>query len=365
MSEKQKRLQKRRRSAIRAVDVARLAGCSTATVSRVQNTPDLVSPETRDRVQAAIRQLSYMPNSAARALRSERSRMIGIVIPTLNHAIYASLVDTAQRRLADEGHSLLVATFEYDLAREVEQTSLLIERGTEGLILVGELHDPDLYRMLDATGVPYINTYVFKPDGPHPCIGIDNRQASFDIAEFLYGLGHRSFGVISAATADNDRAATRVAGIRDALAGHGIALDPDAVVQRPYSIASGREGLRILRGLDPAPTAIVCGNDVLAFGALIECREMGLSLPADLSIVGFDNLDFTPHLSPPLTTMAVPASEMGAGAAGFILDSLRGRPTPHKIRLEPSLIARRSTGLAPQAPAPAAARAGKPPAIPA
>lgn len=350
MSGKRKRLQNRKRSQVRAIDVARLSGCSTATVSRVQNTPDRVAPETRKRVLAAIRKLNYMPNSAARALRSESSRMIGIVIPTLSHAIYATLVDSAERRLAADGYSLLVATFEYDLAKEAQQISMLVERGTEGLILVGEDHVPEVYRLLDATGVPYINTYVFSPVGPHPCIGIDNRRASFDIASFLCSLGHRDFGVISAPYQFNDRAAGRVRGIRDGLAAHGISLPDDAVVERPYSIDGGRDGLRLLRSRRYPPSAIICGNDVLAFGALIECREMGLSVPEELSVVGFDNLDFAPHLDPALTTMEVPAGPMGEGAAEFILDALRDRTRLDRIRLEPKLIARRSTGI------PAAAR---------
>jgi len=347
MTEKRKRLQKNQGDAVRVTDVARLAGCSTATVSRVQNTPDLVSAETRERVQAAIRALSYMPNSAARALRSHRSRMIGIVIPTLNHAIYASLVDAAQQRLASEGYSVLVATFDYDLDREKEQTAMLVERGAEGLVLVGEAHHPDFYPMLAAADIPYINTYVFRPDGPHPCIGIDNRHASFEIADFLYGLGHRTFGIICAFMEGNDRAATRVQGICEALGRNEVKINPAAIVERPYSIPSGREGLRILQALNPRPTAIICGNDILAFGALIECREMGLEVPEDVSIVGFDNLDFTAHISPPLTTMDVPAKEMGDGAARFLLDTLKGRTTMRKTRLEPQLIARRTTAPVP------------------
>lgn len=344
MSEaKRKRLQKVQTDSVRVIDVARLAGCSTATVSRVQNNPERVSAETRERVQAAIRTLSYMPNSAARALRSNRSRMIGIVIPTLSHAIYANLVDTAQQRFASEGYSLLVATFDYDLDREKEQTAVLIERGAEALVLVGEAHHPELYPMLTAAGIPYINTYTFSPEGPHPCVGIDNREASIEIAEFLLGLGHRDFGIICARREGNDRAATRVAGVIEALTRHGARIDPNAIIERPYSIPSGREALRMLQSMTQRPTAIVCGNDVLALGAVIEAHAMGLAIPDDLSIVGFDNLDFTAHITPPLTTMDVPAKEMGEGAARFLLDTLKGRATARKIRLDPRLIARRTT----------------------
>lgn len=351
MKEPRNRLH-RRPGAARVVDVARLAGCSTATVSRVQNNPLGVSADIRDRVHAAIRELGYVPNSAARALRSQSSRMMGILIPTLRHAIYASLVEAAQRQCAEEGYSLLVATFEYDLAREAEQAAVLIERGTEGLIVVGDQHDRHLYRLLRSAEIPHVNTYVYDVDSPHPCIGIDNARASFELAEFLVGLGHREFGMITAATTNNDRASARVDGVRQALATRDLSLDPDAIVMRPYGIDSGRDGFRTLLARRPGVTAVICGNDVLAFGALIESRECGFSVPADISIVGFDNLDFTPHLVPPLTTMEVPAAEMGAGAARFLLDTLRGRSPQSKIRLEPKMIMRRTTTVAPSSPRP-------------
>jgi LacI family transcriptional regulator len=300
-----------------------------------------------------MRELGYMPNGAARALRSLRSRTMGIVIPTLNHAIYARLVEALQRRLAGEGYSLLVATSEYDLFQEEHQARLLVERGVEGLALIGDLHRPDLYRLLDRT--PYLNTYVYRPDTGHPCVGFDNRRAAYDLTEFLIGLGHCAFGVISAVTEGNDRASDRVAGVRAALETHGLRLPPEAVYERPYSILSGREGVRYLRSLTPAPTAIVCGNDVLAMGSLVECRALGIGVPDQISVVGFDNLEFAAHLDPPLTTMEVPAAEMGERAAEFLLRRANGQSALPSIHLEPRLIVRRTAGPAPaQHPSPKA-----------
>jgi LacI family transcriptional regulator len=348
MASRKERLQKPGRAAIRLVDVAEAAGCSTATVSRVQNSPEAVSPEVRDRVHAAIRKLGYMPNSAARALRSHRSRMIGIVIPTLNHAIYACFVDATQRRVTERGYSLLVATFEYDLDDELNQARVLIERGAEALILVGELHRPELYQLIEAAGIPYVNSYVYAADSDRPSIGIDNQRAAFEVTQFLLGLGHREFGVVLASTRENDRAAARLLGIRTALEQHGLRLPAQRLIERPYSIEGGREAGRELLAMTPAPTAIIGGNDILAFGVLIACRELGRAVPGDVSIVGFDNLEFTPHLEPPLTTMEVPAIEMGRGAVDYLFNTLDHRPTQKKIRLEPKLIARRSTGIAPE-----------------
>jgi LacI family transcriptional regulator len=341
-----KRLQTRVGRGITLLQVARRAECSTASVSRVLNDPEHVTPDIRARVEEAMRDLGYMPNGAARALRSLRSRIMGIVIPTLNHAIYAGMVEALQKRLAGSEYSLLVATSEYDLTREEQQARLLVERGVEGLVLVGDNHRPELYRLLDRT--PYVNTYVYKADSDHPCVGFDNRRATFEITEFLVGLGHRRFGMISAVTAGNDRASDRVAGVRAALETHNLSLPPEAVYERPYSILSGREGVRYLRTLTPSPTAIICGNDVLAMGALAECRAAGISVPDEISLVGFDNLEFAAHLDPPLTTMEVPAAEMGARAADFLLSQVSGKLDLHSVHLEPNLIVRRTTGRAPQ-----------------
>lgn len=352
-----KRLQKAWPEQVGLIDVASRAGCSTASVSRVLNRPDLVKAALRDRVMSAMQELGYVPNSAARALRSRRTHIMGAVIPTLNYAIYARLVDGLQQRLLRHGYSLIVATSDYDLVKEEERARLLIERGVEGLVLVGDAHRPALYRHFEGTGVPYVNTYVYRADANHPCVGFDNRQATAEVTRFLLELGHRRFGVISALTEGNDRAAERVAGVRETLERHGLALLPAAVYERPYAIASGREGFRYLRGLETQPTAIVCGNDVLALGALMEARGLGVRVPAQVSIVGFDNLDLAANFDPPLTTVDVPAREMGERAADFLAAKVAGESVLGSVHIQPTLIARQTTARAPrQTRLPAVAR---------
>lgn len=330
---------------VRLLDVAKRAACSTATVSRALNTPDIVAPEVRRQIAAAMRELGYVPDNAARALRSRRTRLMGIVIPTLDHAIYARLVESMEARLADHGYSLMVASHNYDLAREVAQARVLIGRGMDGLAFVGALHDPGLKELIERAGIPFVNTYVAT--GEDPAVGFDNCLATEAITEYLLTLGHRVFGVVSAIVAGNDRAADRVAGVRLALRRHGLDLPPDAVFERPYSIPSGREGLRHLVARRPRPTAIVCGNDVMAMGALAECRALGLRVPDDLSIVGIDDIEFAAHLDPPLTTLAVPAAEMGRRAADVLVEGAAGRPLPRRSPVEPRLIVRGTTGPAP------------------
>ena len=333
---------------VRVTDVAKLAGCAPATVSRVLNNPAKVSPDKRKRVEAAMRELGYVRNHAARALRSQRSNMIGILIPTLDYALYAQMVGAVNRKLSEEGISTLIATFNYNLDAELREARLLLERGAEALILVGNNHRGELYDMLGQFGVPYICTYVSNPKSSHPNIGFDNAAAAAKLAKHLVHLGHRNICVISGITKDNDRTTERLEGIRAELLRHNIELKDSMVAERQYTISDGRSACALLLARnDPRPTAILCGNDVLALGALVECRVRGLKVPDEISIVGFDNLEFSTHSNPPLTTIDVPAEDMGISAAEHVLRRLEGESVTLHSPVEVELILRGSSGPAP------------------
>lgn len=324
-------------------DVADHANCSTATVSRALNSPEQVAVEVRARIDASIRALGYVPNGAARALRSQRSQIVGAVIPTIKYSIYARLIEALERRLAMDGYSLLLTTHDYDPIKELEQTQLLLTRGVEGIVLVGDSHDGGLHQLLTKHRRPYVNTYVFNPASKHPCIGFDNRLAAARAARYLHDLGHRRIAVITGPTKNNDRQADRLAGIRSALEERGLDLPSSMVIERPHLIENGREALEILFQLPEPPTAVLCGSDVLAFGVLSECQELGVSVPNQLSVVGFDDQDFAKHLRPALTTVGIPAVEMGIEAANYILRKLKGQPANNYTNLDVQLIVRGTT----------------------
>jgi len=330
-------------SIVRLSDVAKRAGCSAATVSRVLNKPDRVDPAARKRVDAAIAELGYLRNGAARALRSRRTRTIGAIIPTLDHAIYAHLLSALQACTSEHGYSLLVTTSGFQIEQELRQARLLVERGAEGIVLVGHTHSAALYTALETNGIPFVNTYTYKPDSPHASVGFDNRAASRQIVDYLIDLGHRDFAIMVGFQKDNDRVKDRVAGALDAIAARRIATTAPVVVEEPYSIEGGREGLRRILGTTPGPTAIICGSDVLAFGAIIECDSMGVAVPQQVSITGFDDLEFAAHLRPPLTTIRVPAAEMGRRAGELLIARIGGQPHAAHYPLETNLILRRST----------------------
>ena len=334
-------------SRVRVTDVARLAGCAPATVSRALNNPDKVSAEKRARVERAMQELGYVRNHAARALRSQRSNMVGVLIPTLDYALYARMVGAANAKFSEAGTSTLIATYNYNLDAEVREARLLLESGAEALMLVGDNHRPKLHDMLDQFGAPCVCTYVSNPKSSHPTVGFDNATAAAKLAQHLVHLGHRNICVISGITKDNDRTTERLEGIKSELLRQSIELHESMVTERPYSISDGRKACALLLSRnEPKPTAIVCGNDVLALGALAECHARGLRVPEDISIVGFDNLEFSMHSNPPLTTIDVPAEEMGVAAADYILRNLNGDTVSLHNPVEVELILRESSAPA-------------------
>ena len=324
-------------------DVAVAAGVSVTTASRALSEPQKVQSDTLARIEAAARKLGYMPNGAARALRSRRTRLIGTVLPTLDYAIYSRQIAALQRALGEHGYSLLVTSSGYSRHEEFRQARTLIERGVEGLVLIGGSHHPDLISMLEEQDIPSIDTYIYHRGGGRSCIGFDNVAAVAKVINHFIDIGHTRIAMVAGITKDNDRASGRVAGVRAALKERGLSLPARYLIEKPYKIASGREALRSLLSIDPHPTAVFCASDVLAFGVLVECASEGIAVPSQLSVIGFDNLEFCAHLPPGMTTIEVPAAAMGEGAARHLIARLAGRTGAEYVELEATLILRGTT----------------------
>ena len=331
-----------------AKDVARLAGVSTATVSRALNLPDQVDPETRERVRSAVDKLRYLPHGAARALRSRRSDMIGAVVPSFDYALYARTTSSLQRALDERGYSLVLAAHHYDLANEVRLTEQLVRHAVDAFVYVGSDHDPALYRLLNDYGRPYVLTWGVDATGRHPSIGFDNQAATFSLTRYLIELGHRRFALISAPVDGNDRARERGAGVRSALAASGLALDQRFVRHGPISLAAGTAAMHELLRLPRRPTAVVATNDVFAVGAMIACREAGIVIPEQLSIAGVDNTDLGATQTPGLTSVRTPIVEIGAAAAEQLIARLEGGPAELQQVLPFELMQRGTTAPPPR-----------------
>lgn len=325
-------------------DVARKAGVSTASVSRVINGNVNVSSHTRERIESAIRDLEYLPGQAARSLASGRHWRIGAIVPTLENISFARAVEALQHSLALQHYALSVLSSNYDPDLVLFQVRSLIASGVDGLMLVGSAHRPEVYDLLAAKGLPLVNAWAVEGPEHAVCVGFDNERYAFRLASYLLDLGHTEFGVISGETRWNDRAAGRVAGVRAALAQRGLALPKERLIERTYKIVEGKLAMRAMLSTHPPPTAIVCGNDTLAFGALVECKAQGIRVPDDMSIAGFDNLEFSPYLDPPLTTMHVPSEEIGLRAGECLLSQIAGRPVARTTQIDINLVVRDSTG---------------------
>lgn len=325
-------------------DVARMAGCAPATVSRRFNNPQIVSQSVVKAIDEAIEKLGYVRNDSARSLRSSRSRLVGAIIPTLRHSIYAEMLAGLQQVLEKNGFALIHNTSEYDLDEEYRQAKTLVERGVEAIVLVGTRHRGKTFDLLRSLGITCAVTYAIDDNFGVTSVGFDNRRAAAVAANKLLSLGHRRFGMIAGITANNDRALCRVEGFVDTLVQSGIDRDTISIIEAPYQIGDGRAAMASILDRDPAITAIFCGSDVLAIGALSECRHRGISVPTDCSIIGFDNLEISAYVDPPLSTLNVPAYEMGLEAAQHIVRSEPGKSSVRKVELNIEYIERGTTG---------------------
>lgn len=341
-------------------DVARVARVSTATVSRALNRPDSVRAVLREKVLAAVARLGYVPHAGARALTLRRSGTAGVIVPTIDNAIFARGLQAFQRRMAAAGRHVLLAFSDYDPQQELAQALNLLARGVDALALTGISQAPELLERLAQRGLPWVHTGSFPaPDGL-ACVGFRNRAAMVRAVRYLLDLGHRRIAMLAGITAHNDRAGERVAGVREALHAAGLALKPAMLFEAAYSVQPAREATRALLARTPRPTALLCGNDVLAYGALLECQAQKVDVPGELSIVGFDDLDLSRHWQPALTTMHVPTETMWTLAAEHLLGRLDGQisaPVQHEIEVE--LVVRGSTARAELAAPAAQRRAGR------
>jgi LacI family transcriptional regulator len=327
--------------------VAREAGVSIASVSRVVNTPDKVGPEVRQRVEAAIAKLDYIPSGAGRALITRRTRLIGVLVPHLAYVVHSAIIESLQRRLGRAGYNVALGLVGYGREDEYAEVKRLLVAGAEALTLIGEQRDPAIYQTLQDRQIPYVLNSVYHPDSPHPTIGYDNQEVTRQLIRHLLDLGHRRIAVMAGDWPRTDRLAERLAGVREALAERDLSLPEDHVLQGEPNAAAGRAGFRRLMAGTPAPTAVVSFSDAQAFGALIEAKVMGLAVPQDVSITGFADHELAAQFSPRLTTVQIPHQEMSACIGDYLLDRLRGERVPHATRVEARIMLRESTGPAP------------------
>ena len=327
-------------------DVARAAGVSTATVSRCLNSPNQVIAPTRIRVMQAVEALGYTPNFGGRALASRRTNTVGAIIPTMDNAIFARGLQSFQESLSQVGKTLLVASSGYDPAREREQMEALAGRGADGLLLIGSARPESSVEFLRRRGIPFVGAWNLG-DGDGYFVGFDNRAAAANLTGLVLSRGHRRLGMVAGIAYMNDRAADRIKGVRQAAAAAGIAPEELPVIEAAYTFEDGARAFGEVMTFSPRPTAVICGNDVLAVGAMQAAREMGLRVPEDVSITGFDDIDLACVVDPQLTTVHVPHQRMGEAAAEMLLKLIKKEPVEQQIEIETEIVERGTLGPPP------------------
>jgi len=325
---------------VRIEEVAARAGVSAITVSRVLRAPEKVTPETRARVQAAVDAMGYIPNLMARSLASRRSGIVAILVPTVGNSIFSETVRGVSDAIAPGGLQLLIADFGYSDESIATLLRTLIGRQPDALVMVGVMRDKALRRMLGALSIPVIETWELTEDPIDTVVGFSNAAAGAAVAEHLLAGGRRRFAF---AGGRDQRATARAEGFAAALAKAGVAA-PLRAWTGPIRFAEGRLALDRILAEAPDIDALFYATDVLAVGGLLECQRRGIAVPERIAIVGLGDLDIASELSPGLTTIQVPAYEIGRRAGEIIVARLSGAADEERlVDLGFSLVVRESS----------------------
>ncbi len=332
-------------------DVARTAGVSTATVSRVLSAPDRVSATTRGRVEAAVASLGYTPNLAAKTLRTLRTHKILVTVPDISNPFFSQVIRGVEEAASGAGYAVLLGDTRHEAAREAQYAAMLQRREADGLIFLGHRLPEPLAPMVAEMGAraPIVNGCEYSPGLGVSSAHIDNAAAAIAAMEHLYGLGHSRIGVITGPLA-SPISRDRLNGVELAATRRDIVRDL-AIVTGDFSIETGARKAGELLDRPDRPTALFCFSDETAMGALDAIRRRGLSCPEDVSVVGFDDIRFAGYLDPPLTTIRQPTAQIGHEVVRLLLEVLSGGSalTRH-VTLPHSLVVRASTA-SPRGPA--------------
>lgn len=329
-------------------DVARVAGVSVSTVANVLSRPSIVAPETRRRVQEAMTRVGYVRNGPARVLRGMPSAIVGSVLLDLANPFYAQVNRGIEDRLADQGCLVLAGSTDLDAAKERRLLRLLEEQAVRGVIIAPIVPDLTGLQEFSGRGTPVV--LVDHPRGRMDLcsVAVDDVLGGRLAAEHLLALGHRRIAYLSGSV-NAVSVKQRRAGFFQALAA--VGLDPEEVLLdvrmpiEPPELAP--QALEQILSASPRPTAVLCVNDTVALDVLRGLERAGVRVPADMSVVGYDDLPFAARLSPPLTTVAQPTYQLGYTAADLLLDEARSDHMHREVLFQPSLVARSSTAAVP------------------
>lgn len=317
----------RRTNQVSIVDIAQQAGVSPATVSRVFNRPDIVQAATREHVLAVAARYGFRPNRLGSSLRLGNTRTLGLVLPTLSNPVFADCFEGAEQRARQSGYSIMMTATHYEPTLETTAVHRLIDHQLDGVILtVADARRSAILKTLKTRGMNYVLAYNESAD--HPCAAVDNYAAASDMVAHMAALGHLHIAFLSGPLSFSDRAKSRLAGARHCA--RTLKLKRVEHYVMLSHTGSDRATIRQILQAPDRPSALFCSNDLLATSVIAIIKELGGSVPGDVSVAGFDGIRYGAFMSPSLTTVEAPGYQIGKAACHLLLEQIE----QHVVRSE-------------------------------
>ncbi len=333
---------------VRIADVAQLAGVSTATVSRVLANPDQVRAKTHKAVMEAVRRSGYTPNSVARNLRTRRTMAVLVVAPRLTNPVFAQVLRGVDDELTQSGYGIIVANLDNQTEREARYVDLVLSRQVDGVLLMNGRIPQGGKRSMGDAGIPIVAMCSAIPGSGIPNITVQDHEASRKAAEYLAQLGHRSFGYISGLPGTYIET-ERCKGFQEGVTAAGFS---EKVVrwEGPFTFSTGVAAAESFLRMKKRPTGIFAACDESAIGFVKTVQAAGVRVPEDVSVIGFDGIEFADFAEPTLTTFRQPLREIGRTGAQALLKMIQGEAgqADWNVRLPLELLERGTTGPAPE-----------------
>lgn len=311
------------------------------TVSRALNTPDKLTPETLQRVRAAIAQIRYVPNGMASGLRLSKARLVAAMLPTLTGPVFQEMVQSLDQSLHRLGYQLMVGCTGYDSAHEAELLRTVIQRRPDGIIMTGLAATEEGRAALQASAIPVVETWDYTATPIDMLVGFSHQEIGASVAQYLVDRQHRQLAIVSA---NDARAQSRIAAFCERAQALGLPPVTTIFTQAPSTLGAGRQGLAEVLLRAPATTAVFCSSDTLALGALIEAQARGLRVPQSLAVMGMGDQEFAKDAPPALSTVRLDGTRIGRMAAEMVVNRVEGRPVEQtRVDIGFSIVTRSST----------------------
>lgn len=311
---------------IKIQDVAKKAGVSIASVSRVINGYEHVSDKLRSRVTDAVNELDYKPNQIAKSLASQKTNLIGILVPDLKYQYYANMLSSIEEYASENNYNIIVCNIKENLEKEIRYINILREMWVDGIILMHEKLNDDIEKLLCDCQIPIVLASIKLKDLQFPSVNIDDYRASYDATQYLIDLGHEKIAIIAGDMKDYTAGYLRFKGYKQALRDNGIPFKEEYFQQGNFKIEDGYNAMgKLIGNNEDLPTGIFAVGDSMAVGAMNCARDMGYNVPNDFSIIGFDNIDLAKAFRPRLTTINQPAEKIGELAIELLIKHIEDK----------------------------------------